>query len=388
MRIYYITDCVLDNRIVHATHVDEVCKNLAVAGHEVRLYTPATREFTPTGVYDIRYVASWLWPRSVFFQVHLFFRLCLDMVRTPPAIIYGRQSQFLFVPVLVGKMFGVPVVWEVNGRLLEEARQTAKTFLYRMLLKLRVLEGIERMNVSLASGLVVVSPGIKDYLLSTYTLPSDKVVIIANGVDTDVFVPSPSAAVRETLQLDNDTICIGYLGSLHVWQGLRFVAEAALLLRDQLPRARFVVVGEGGDREYLESFVREHKLGSFFDLHAAIKRDQAPDYINAFDICLSYPIKARGGGASPFKVYEYLACGKPVVVSDIGGVRDEFGESVAYAEPESPQALAAKILALAQSAEKRQELGNAGRAYVERDYSWRAVTKKILAVFEKHISSL
>ena len=67
-----------------------------------------------------------------------------------------------------------------------------------------------------------------------------------------------------------------------------------------------------------------------------IPHDQVPDHLAALDICLCYPTRFRENTTSPFKVYEYLACGKAVVLADLAGMREEFGDVVAYAEPEAP----------------------------------------------------
>lgn len=381
MKFYYITDIALDDKVVHATHVDEICRNLINLGHYVVLYAPSTTKFKLPIKYHTKFIETPNKFVSVFYQIKLFFYLWEDIDNDRPDVIYSRQSQFLFMPVLLGKLFNIPIVLEVNGLLLEETKQVDKSLISRFLLSSKLFNLIEFCNVKLSSALVVVSPGIKNYLVQTYKISPDKAITIANGVDTGVFKPLSSKEAREKLNLRKGFIYIGYIGSLHSWQGLRCVIRAAQIVSKQKPEIKFLIVGDGDDADYLSSFIIENNLEQSIELRPSVAHELIPLFVNALDICISYPLKIRANAASPFKVYEYLACGRPVVVSDIGGIREEFKDAVCYAEAESPEALANIMISLADNEKDRQDMGAIGRKFIEQEgHTWSAIAQKTIGI--------
>ncbi len=398
MRILYVTDLVLDNRRAPTIHVDAICRNFAVLGHGVTLYAPSVGELR-ADVYRI--VRIWA-PRfllSIFYQPQLLFRLLGDLMKideirgagkaAPEAynlygegdtgipqrsssrfslntILYVRHSHLLVVPALLGWFFRIQVFLEVNSILEQDARHINHTWLSRILLASGIFAFLERLNARLATKIIAVTPGIKDYFTAHYDV-SDKIAVVPNGVDTDFFKP---------LQHTNDILTIGYIGSLHAWQGVKYIVEAA----NKLPQYRFVIIGGGEEQPPCESYIREHNLTNV-ELRPSITHDKVPEAINSFDICISYPLKFRDGATSPFKIYEYLACGKPVVSSDLKSMREEFGDILAYAEAENAESLARTLKKLIDNPAARSAAGEAGRAFVENGRSWKSVAGKIIALY-------
>ena len=376
--IYYITDVDLLNSSVHTVHVDEVCKNLAALEYSVTLYAPKS-EFSDIGAYEKIYIATPLFLRSLFFQPVLFVRLCVDVARNRPWVIYCRQSQFLLVPTIVGKIFQIPLVLEVNGRLLQEMEQAERSLLGRILLYSGILKLIEYLNVRFSSHIVVVAQDIKKYLENTYKrLDINKISVIANGVDTDVFIPLDKAECRARTELNNNAFIVGYVGIFRSWQGLGYIVTAANLIHKKYPNVVFLLVGGGEEKENILRFIREYKLERAVLVLDAVEHDRVPLYIGAFDVCLNYPLKSRT--ASPFKVYEYLSSARPVICSDIQELRNEFGNTLVYVKPEAPEELVESIIALINDRERQSELSKSGRKFVEEGRSWRSVAEKILTV--------
>jgi glycosyltransferase involved in cell wall biosynthesis len=109
--------------------------------------------------------------------------------------------------------------------------------------------------------------------------------------------------------------------------------------------------------------------------------DRVPVYINASDVCAAPFILARNAkiGLSPLKLYEYMACGKPVVASDISGVADalEASKGGLPVPSENPEALAEAISKLLENPELRADMGSKGLSYVTENYSWYSVAKQV-----------
>lgn len=380
MNVYYVTSEILDDRSAMAVHIDEICKNLAALGHTVTLYAPVTTKFHPSIEYKTRFINTSRVLLYVIFQARLFLRLRRDISLIRPDVIYSRNDDLLFIPALIGNLFGIPTVLEVNGRLLEEVQLIDQSLVGRVLLALGVFGFLESFNVRSAAKLIAVAPGIRNYLIQRYKIKEDKVNVVLNGIDIDFFEPTDYTTARKEIGLDSDAIYIGYIGSFYPWQGVQYIVQAAQLVLAQRPQVKFILVGMGKETEYLRSFIKEAKLEQSIEIRPAISHNFVSTYINAFDICICYPTMFRSGSTSPFKVYEYLACGRAVVLADIGGMREEFGDAVAYVEPESAEALSKALAIMIDDKDAREQLGKRGRLFVEQGRSWRAVADRIASL--------
>jgi glycosyltransferase involved in cell wall biosynthesis len=371
MKFYYIANEALDRTSVQAIHIDEICRALAGLGHDVTLYAPRSDDLTPAG-YRTSFLDVPDALAAIFFQLRLFFRLRRDFKRGKPDIIYSRHALLLFMPVVLGRMFRIPVVLEVNGPLIDESRQVDQSLQARVFRSLRVYRLFERFSVRGASRIVVVAPGVRDYVVGNYAVDPAHVTVITNGVDTEAFKPRDVQQTRAKLGLDADAVYVGYIGTLNPWQGVRYMLEAAKLMRVD---TKFLFVGTGDDRAELERIAGESAR-----FLPPVPHEQVPDYVAALDICLCYPTRFRENTTSPFKVYEYLACGKAVVLADLAGMRDAFGDAVAYAEPETPAALAEQLERLVQDPTARERLGSDGLAFIRAEHTWAKVAERLLAV--------
>jgi glycosyltransferase involved in cell wall biosynthesis len=344
------------------------------------LYIPCSRHFTKERSYQIHELWVPVFAASVMFQIQLMLKLSLDIIRHRPRMLYVRHSLLLFVAVLIGRLFNIPTVLEVNGKLIEEARHHGRSLLTILLDRSHIFSFIEGFNLRNATYVVAVTEGIKSYLVERYTLSPRVVAVINNGVNTETFMPQDMSYARSQIGLPQDRIIVGYIGSFYSWQGLPHILEAARQLRDAGEPMLFVLVGHGADEACLRKGLKRNKLESTVMLIPSIQRSNVPLYINAFDICLSVPTRFRNGATSPFKVYEYLACGKPTIVSDIDGMREEFQDAVYYVEPESPKALVAALRVLAHNGDARGACSMRARSFIREGHDWRTIAQRIASL--------
>lgn len=374
MKIFYITDELLNDHSAEGVHVDQICKNLTVLSHNVTLYSPAENSFKKSGDYAHVCIASTRILYSVLLQIRIFLTLRSDVRSSRANILYVRHNHLLLAPAIISRMYHIPLVLEVNGRLLEESTLIDSTVKGRLIRFIGIAQCMDSFIVHSAAHIIAVAPAIKEYVESLNMIDPRIVSVVSNGIDADIFKP--------VTKVDSGNIFVGYIGSLYPWQGVRFIAEAAEIVIRARPQVSFRITGDGAEESYLHSYVAEHELAQSIQIIPAISHHAVPAAINELDICLSYPTRFRDGTTSPFKVYEYLACGKPVVVADIRGLREEFGDAVVYVEPESPSKLAAIIIALVDDPQRRTALGVRGRSFVEHGHSWRDVTKQIASLCE------
>ena len=224
-----------------------------------------------------------------------------------------------------------------------------------------------------ASLVWVVAEWVRDFLIQRGLSP-ERVFLLPNGVDTNKFRPLPQAQARAELGWD-DRFTVLYVGTHGVTHGLITILDAAEQIKDR-DDIRFVLVGDGADKAYLmaQAQKRELKNITFLD---PVAHNIVPTLLAAGDICLAHVRKVPGGlGIIPIKMYEAMACARPVVLAVDGDARriaEEAGGAI-YVEPENASALASAILQLYEHLDLVSILGPKGRAYVEARFDYDRLT--------------
>ncbi|MPM46242.1 GDP-mannose-dependent alpha-(1-6)-phosphatidylinositol monomannoside mannosyltransferase [bioreactor metagenome] len=147
-------------------------------------------------------------------------------------------------------------------------------------------------------------------------------------------------------------------------------------MRNLSSEIKLLIVGKEG---YFEENVKLAKFCGVADrviFPGMIPYSQVPKYISAMDICI-IPFK-KGGvseNALPLKLFEYLACGKPVVSSELEGVKKAVGNLVMYAKDSDEYRLIFKKLFDDDSL--RYNMGISGREFIEKNYDWKNICEKL-----------
>jgi glycosyltransferase involved in cell wall biosynthesis len=296
-------------------------------------------------------------------------------------VIYRRHSLFNS-DYFLAKLFRLPLVKEVNGIESDNARITGFTDRF----SLQIIERIERFNMPRADKIIVVTPKLKETLQKDYGVPRDKIVVIPNGANTELFKPMDTKQARRQVKLAQAGHLVVFVGDLVVWDGVDYLIRSIPYVVEEVPEARFLIVGDGMMRQELVKLAGQVGVSDKIIFTGMVPYRDVPLYINASDICAA-PFAANRDekvGLSPLKMYEYMACGKPVVASRISGLEmlEDSGAGI-LVEPESPLALAQTILRLLQNKELNQQMGRSGRKYVVENRSWASVARKVAEVSEQ-----
>jgi len=199
--------------------------------------------------------------------------------------------------------------------------------------------------------------------------------VIGNGVDPDIFRPSPSARaqMRQKLGIAESAPVLITLAALEERKGIQHVVQAIPSLLPDFPDLRYWVLGEGAYRSALEAQIRQLGLENVVSLWGNIE-DVVP-YLAAADIgcLLAY------GEAFGIAVFEYMAMELPVLVSGHPPfpelVRPEYGILI---DERDAQAVAKSIRALLTNPDRRLEMGKAGRQQVLNHHTWDQVAAAYL----------
>ncbi len=400
MRILYLSQYFPPEVGATQTRAYEMARGLVQAGHHVTMVAEVPNH--PSGIIRPAYrgklyeradldgidvIRVWVKTAPVkTFRTRMAFYLSYMLNATLAGLFLARgrydvvyaTSPPLFVggaALVLSALRRTPLVFEVRDLWPESAVALGELKNPRAI---ALAERLERACYRRARRVVVVTTGIRQRLLER-GLPSDKLVLIPNGTNTDLFQPQPEAgaALRDELGLD-DAFVVLYAGIHGIAQGLETVIEAASLLRADSD-IRFLFVGEGPVKNEIKALAEGYGLYNVH-FHPEIPRERVPAFLSAADVAL-VPLRKLElfKGALPSKMFDAWAAGCPTLVSIEGEAQQVLERSSAgrFVEPENPQALVEAIRALAADRTAARLMGNRGRAFVEAHFSRQAQARQL-----------
>jgi len=228
---------------------------------------------------------------------------------------------------------------------------------------------------------IAVSRSTADFVINARLIPARKVKVVYLGAPVDEFggerSPDDVAAVRRSIGLAPDDFAIGAVTRLHDSKGNEFLVDAARLVLDARPQARFYLVGEGPLREDLEAQARRLNLADRF-VFAGFAKDVA-GMLAAFDLSV-FPSLWEG---TPLTAFEALAAGKAIVATNADGLLDILhdGHDARIVPKRNARALADQMVALMDAPGERARL-SANARHTGRGYDIGAFVRKMERLYE------
>jgi glycosyltransferase involved in cell wall biosynthesis len=381
MRILYIT---LENLSLHkgsVVHIKEVVEGLQKRGHQVGLIGRAwTKLESCDHFYNIHPEALF---RSKFLNHKkksyvissiLLFLALLRILRKYD-IIYARDFHTVIIALLPRLILRRKLVFEINGLANEEQKLKGHSFHNQILAFL--IKKAEGTATRCCDRIVSVTQQISNYLTHSFHCRPEKITVIGNGVNTKNFHPIHDDALlwswRRRLGITKEDVVIAFIGNLAPWQGVNIFIESAFQLLANDGNLKFLIVGEGLQRDPLEKKVSDSRYEKKFIFTGMVNYVDIPILINIAEICVAPFISRRNRitGLSPIKVFEYMACGKPVVCSRIESL--EFVEVEGLGrliEPEDAKSLHDGLLELIENRTMRINMGNRGVQIAREKFDW------------------
>lgn len=241
---------------------------------------------------------------------------------------------------------------------------------------------IERKLSRFTHKIICCSEAVENFVKNTEKITEKKTIVIYNGVDEERFFQlKNSTSIRAELGMDEEAAVVGTVSSLTPHKGHEFLVQAASLVLERLPSAKFLIVGDGPLRQRLEDQAKD------LNIHPAVifagTRKDIPEILSLMDVFVLPSHTREGLGIS---IIEAMAAERPVVATDIGGIPEvvNHGETGLLVPSGNPEALSNALIELLQNPKKAKEMGEKGRARVKEKFT----TKKMLSEIEHVYQSL
>lgn len=275
--------------------------------------------------------------------------------------IAARKLRAVGVPTLLDVNVDIPAVVRISSHLPVPARPAGRIAGKYLL----------NQNVRLAQRVTYITRT----LAAAYKLPSGKSELLPNGVDSLLFCRTDASQLRSELGLRGKFV-LGHVGLLRQWVDLDTALIALASISQERPDLPVSLLLVGGlDESFpLSELIQRYGVADRVVAIPPVPYTEVPRYINCMDVCLA-PRKVRllTLREMPMKIFEYMACEKPVVATNLLGVRELAGDRVLYAF--YPEEFKRHIIRLYEDAEFARNLATSGRHFVVENYSWERISR-------------
>jgi glycosyltransferase involved in cell wall biosynthesis len=278
-------------------------------------------------------------------------------------IVHTHQFTQLLFSLLPAKVYGARIVHTEH-----------EFYIYRNDARARRLF---KQLVRFCSALTVVGPEVARYYIEELGVPPQRIHVITNGVDLDQFNFAGRES-RSRLGLATDDVVFGIVGRLEPEKDHRTLLQAFRALIDHRQAARLLIIGGGSLRGELESYSRT--LGLERNVTFLGARTDIPEVLAALDVFVLSSVQE----GVPLSVVEAMGAGKPIIATDVGGLRLLVKPSVngLLVPPEDPAAFAAAMSELTVNPTLRQEMGVRSRQIARDSFSVSTMINRYQEIYE------
>jgi L-malate glycosyltransferase len=212
---------------------------------------------------------------------------------------------------------------------------------------------------------------------------AEQTVTVHEGIDVDHVRAAPPVNVHEAFFLPHGAPVVGNIAALVPHKGQRYLIDAAHLVVQRVPDARFVILGEGDLREHLQKQVHEHHL----EKHVLLPgfRTDVLGCLKAFDLFVMSSV-TEGLGTS---LLDAMAASRPIVATTAGGIPEivEDGVNGLLVPPRDQRALADAIVRALEDADLRRRMGEAGFARVNERFTVERMVAETAGAYERVVNA-
>lgn len=287
---------------------------------------------------------------------------------------------------ILSKLKRVPIVFEVRDLWPESAIDTG-VLTSKPLIKISYW--LEKKSYKSASWINVLTPAFEKALIEKKNVRPDRISMIPNGADLDIFKPGElNNWVREKHDL-GDSFVVTYVGAHGVANHLIQLLEAAHILKDHKD-IKIMLVGDGMQKKMLKEKAEELQLENvvFVD---SVSKEKIVDYVAASNVCTAVLKKVDTfKTVYPNKVFDYMSAKRPIILG-IDGVARELVENAGaglFVEPENPQEFADAVLKLKGDPDFCFKCGEEGFAYVSKNFARNILAGKYIEIIERKVVAM
>lgn len=309
---------------------------------------------------------------SARLDIRLFFELFSLFRKERPDILHLNSSKIGAMGAIAGRCARIKkIVFTAHGWAFNDPRSAMQRW---------TIIAISKFAALFQNTIICVSDFDRQAALRYRIARPEKLFTIHNGIDADAIPFLTKKEAREKLNIPEDTFVIGTIANFYATKSLDTLIFAAISSAN-LEKIRFVIIGDGPEKEKMERLIEKYQLQKNFILPGVIQ--DANTYLKAFDIFV-LPSKKEG---LPYALLEAMAAHLPCIASDVGGIPEIIENNVSgiVIPAITPGKIWSAIASLMKEKKKARSLGAQAAERIEKQFSLDAMRKRTIALY--HINN-
>lgn len=319
-------------------------------------------------------------PYFAFFDTFRFYEACYGSLPKYD-LCHEHNGLFCIGAAIACRRLGIPYVLTFSADLFME-RALVDKGLRGAQAKIAAQEA--KFTYQFARKIICVSNSAKRHLQEVWQVNPEKIVVLPNGVDIDLFQPRKrDKQLSVDLGLDHGPV-ITFVGGFQPWHGLDSLVEAFAGLLNEIPSANLLLVGDGRARPLVEQAVHKFGLEKKVTVTGLVPQTRIPEILGITDVAvMPYPKLPKELWFSPLKMYEYMAAGCAIVASKDGQISEviQDGQTGILVEPGEVNDLSRALISLINNPIQRKRLGLNARQQAVQHHSWEKYIERLEAVY-------
>jgi len=351
-----------------------IVKELVLMGHDVTVLSRENvfrlEEFTYNGERIVK-MNSKKW--SQFRSVYIAYYTLKEVIKTKPDLIIASTWNIGAFATSIKRFFGFKTVLAYHGLEVTKNLSPKRRF--------KLIRALKNSDVNIA-----VSRFTKNEICKKYTVPTDWVSVIHNGVDLARFKPEPKSPALLGKHNLNDEHILLTLSRVIERKGHDVVLRALPEVIKSFPKFKYIIAGVYDQNFYktLTLLITELCLEDHVIITGVVPSEEILDYYN---LCDAYIMVSKGSGTNGdsegfgITYLEANACEKPVIASETDGIPDavEHGVNGLLVPPNNVEETSKAILSFLNDPERAKSIGKQGLKRIHQKFTWKKITEHILA---------
>ncbi len=369
----------------------EIIRELSDMGCEIHAISSEGGKWHNVYFHSLRIRKQWNYTLQVISYISSIFGALIIARRFKFNVVYFRSANGRIIALLLKKLFNLKFICEVHGIEYYENEYYENESSFLMKQTSRIKAYFQILSARKADGVRTVTEELKKYFVSV-GVNENRIEIIENGVNTTIFKPLNNEIILQALKkkygIDENNKVVIWEGYCYPWQGVEYLIKASPFILKKIPNTTFLIVGDGEMLQSWKEIAEELQVNPNFIFTGAVPYEEVPKYINISDVCVSPEIadpRNEITGGSSLKLFEYLACSKPVIVGNLKGNMKIISNarSGIIVDPRNSDELSDSIVRLLVNEKEATDMGRRGREYILREYNWNILSKQVLKLCEK-----
>jgi PEP-CTERM/exosortase A-associated glycosyltransferase len=305
----------------------------------------------------------------------------IDLIHAHSPILCGIPAAKVARRLHIPFVYEVRALWEDAAVDLDKVREGSLNY--------RIIRHLETALLRKSDVVVAICQGLKTEI-ELRGIDPDRVCVVPNGVDTDIFAPVERDTTLAQRLGVSDSIVVGFVGQFFTFEGLVVLLKAMARLVQRRSDCKLVIVGSGTEATALQALSRDLKLESRVVFTGKVPHAEVVKYYSIMDI-LVYPRLRRRitEMVTPIKTLEAMAMEKAVIASDVGGLKELIDHNATglLFRAEDDNDLAETLHRCIEDAELRRRLGRDARMAMMRSRNWEKLIAPYTSIYAKAVEN-